>query len=83
MNNEVKIIVADDHPIFREGLIKIIQQNRNFKVCESMSNGSSALDYIRVKKPNVAVLDISMPGLSGIEISRKILEEKLSTLPII
>jgi DNA-binding NarL/FixJ family response regulator len=83
MNDEVKIFVADDHPIFREGLIKIIQQERHFKVCDSAGNGNTALEYIRAKKPKVAVLDISMPGLSGIEISKKIMEEKLSTLPII
>lgn len=83
MNSEVKIFLADDHPIFREGLIKIIQQEKKFKVCNCSGDGNSALEIIRREKPDVAVLDISMPGLSGLEIARHILNEGLPTLPII
>ena len=83
MNEEVKILLADDHPIFREGLIKIIQKEKFFKVCKCIGNGDTALEYIRNKKPEIAVLDISMPGLSGIQISKAIMTENLPTLPII
>jgi len=83
MNNEVRIFLADDHPIFREGLINIIQQEKKFKVCNSAGDGNSALEIIRKEQPDVAVLDISMPGLSGLEIARQISVEGLSTLPVI
>jgi DNA-binding NarL/FixJ family response regulator len=83
MSNTVKIIVADDHPIFREGLIKIIQLEKNFNVCNSCGNGQEALEAIRTKQPNVAVLDISMPCLSGLDVATVIAKEKLKTIPII
>jgi DNA-binding NarL/FixJ family response regulator len=83
MEREVKIFLADDHPIFREGLIKIIQQEKNFKICDCAGDGNTALEIIKKKKPHIAVLDISMPGLSGIEIAKIIMTENLSTHPII
>lgn len=82
-NKEIKIFLADDHPIFREGLIKIIHQEKNFKVCDCCGNGNQAIEFIKKNKPDIAILDISMPGLSGIEISKIISNEKLPTKPII
>lgn len=83
MKNEIKIFLADDHPIFREGLIKIIQMEKGFNVVNTAGDGNSALEIIRNEKPDVAVLDISMPGISGIEIAKVIASEEMSTLPII
>lgn len=83
MNRIIKILLADDHPIFREGLIKIIQQEQNFKVLDCTGDGSKGLEIIRKKKPDVAILDISMPGLTGLKIAKIIAEENLPTLPII
>ena len=83
MNKEIKIFLADDHPIFREGLIKIIQKEKSFRICGSAANGNEAMSFIRTKKPDVAILDISMPGLNGIDIAKLIKEEELNTFPII
>jgi DNA-binding NarL/FixJ family response regulator len=83
MNKEIKILVADDHPIFREGLVKIIEMEVKFKVCSSISNGNDAFNLIKTKKPDIAILDISMPGLNGIEIAGLIQDEELKTKPII
>lgn len=83
MNKEIKIFLADDHPVFREGLIKIIQKEKQFKICGFAGNGNEALEIIKTKKPDVAILDISMPGYSGIEIAKYIAENDLPTLPVI
>ena len=83
MDKEIKIFLADDHPVFREGLIKIIQTEENFKVVYSSGNGTEALEFIQKNKPDIAILDISMPGKTGIEIAKAILEEELETLPVI
>ncbi|OGU67808.1 MAG: hypothetical protein A2499_01530 [Stygiobacter sp. RIFOXYC12_FULL_38_8] len=83
MNRQVKIFFADDHPVFREGLIKIIEREGSFKICGTSGNGKDALEQIKKLQPNVALLDISMPGLSGLEIVKSLNSEKVSTLPII
>ncbi len=83
MNKQTKIFLADDHPAFREGLIRIIEQEQNFKICDESGDGNEAIQIIRKKKPDIAVLDISMPGLSGLEILKIITNENLPTLPII
>ncbi len=83
MEKETKILVADDHPVYREGLIKIIHKEKHLKVCYSIGNGNEAWEIIKTKKPAVAILDISMPGLSGIQIAAKIFEQNLPTRPII
>lgn len=83
MEKEIKILLADDHPVYREGLIKIIHKEKNLKVCYSIGNGNEAWEILRTKKPDVAILDISMPGLSGLEIASRIFEQNLSTRPII
>lgn len=83
MNKEVKIFLADDHPVFREGLMKIIQSEKQFKICGFAGNGNDALEIIKTKKPDIAILDISMPGFTGIEIAKYIAENDLPTLPVI
>jgi DNA-binding NarL/FixJ family response regulator len=83
MSSIVKILLADDHPIFREGLRKIIQQEKSFMVIDCSGDGNQALEIIRKNKPDVAVLDISMPGLTGLKIAKVIADENLPTLPII
>lgn len=65
MNKEIKVIVADDHPIFREGL-KYIIESSGIKVLGEATNGKEALDLIDKFKPDVAVLDIEMPLLDGL-----------------
>ena len=83
MSSTVKILLADDHPIFREGLRKIIQQEKSFMVIDSTGDGNQALEIIRKNKPDVAILDISMPGITGLKIAKVIADENLPTLPII
>lgn len=83
MNRIIKICLADDHPIFCEGLRKIIQLEKSFMVIDCTGDGNHALEIIRKNKPDVAVLDISMPGITGLKIAQVISDEKLPTLPII
>lgn len=68
--NEVKLLVVDDHPVFRRGLREIIAENPNFSVVGEASDGEAAMRLILDLKPDIAVVDIDMPRLNGLEMVR-------------
>jgi len=63
----VKIMVVDDHRIFRQGLMELLRKNIDYKVVGEAGNGREALEKIKDIKPNIIFLDISMPELNGID----------------
>ncbi len=67
MDNCIDIVIADDHPIFLDGLRHIIESS-DYKVAAEAKNGRDAVELIEKHKPRVAVLDIEMPYLDGLEI---------------
>lgn len=72
MNEEIKLIIADDHPIFREGLRQIIEKDSRIKIIGEADNGQKALELIEEKMPDIALLDIDMPKLTGLEVLKKV-----------
>ncbi|MEO8664759.1 MAG: response regulator transcription factor [Ignavibacteria bacterium] len=72
MSNKIKIIIADDHPIFRNGLRQIIESESKITIIGEADNGSKALELINELKPDIAVLDIDMPKKTGLEILREL-----------
>jgi DNA-binding NarL/FixJ family response regulator len=70
MNNEITLFLADDHTILREGLKLIIEDVPQYSVIGEAGDGKEALELIEKLKPDVAVLDISMPTMSGIDVVR-------------
>jgi len=72
MNNEVRIVIADDHPIVRHGLREMIEADSSLKIVAEAGDGQGALAQIERLKPDVAVLDIDMPGLDGLTVAREI-----------
>lgn len=72
------IIIADDHSFTIQGT-KLFVTSIGFTVLETCNNGITALNMIRAHKPTVAILDINMPGLDGLEILQKVYEQKLKT----
>jgi len=81
--SEIKILIADDHPIFLLGLVYIIESNEGMRVDYVASNGEQALEMISINKPHVSILDIAMPGLDGIKVTKKIKELQLDTKVIV
>lgn len=68
----LKILIADDHELIREGLKARIEKQAGWEVCGEAGNGREAVELAGTLKPDVVVLDISMPELSGIEATRQI-----------
>ncbi|MBL4614819.1 MAG: response regulator transcription factor [Magnetovibrio sp.] len=73
----VRVILADDHTIFRQGLISLLEGTPNLEIIADVGTGLEAWDLIQQEQPDIAVLDFRMPGLNGIEIAEKIKQEKL------
>src|SRR5688500_7516164 len=78
MRTETRILIADDHPIFRKGLRQVIETEANLKVVAEADDGEDALSGLRELKPEVAILDIDMPKMDGFEVARALQRENLS-----
>lgn len=72
MSAPVQILIADDHAVVRAGLRALLEHNDQFRVVAEATNGEEAVRKAQEWKPDVAVLDIRMPGISGIEACRQI-----------
>ena len=86
MDNSTQIktlLIADDHPLFRKGLIDLLQNSfPNVKIIEC-HNGTEAIDSILKLMPEVAILDINMPEANGLDVCKRVLKENTNTKIII
>jgi len=80
---KIKIIIADDHPLFRLGLVSAVKQNDNIILCAEAENGEQALDLIRQYKPDVAIVDIEMPLMNGLQVCEAVVKENSATKVLI
>lgn len=71
----VRIIIADDHAIVRQGLRRLVEGHPGWEVCAETENGRQTLEQVQLLKPDVLVLDVSMPELNGLEVARRIHRE--------
>jgi DNA-binding NarL/FixJ family response regulator len=72
MKQEVTVLIVDDHPLLRRGLRDVIGENSRFKIVGEASDGEEALRLLARLKPQIAIVDIDMPGLNGLETTRAI-----------
>ena len=69
----IRVILADDHKLFREGLRSLIEEQTHMKVVAEAGDGRTAVQLAQTISPDVVVMDISMPGMNGIEAARQII----------
>jgi len=79
----ISIFIAEDHPLFRESTRRILEQQSDMTVVGEADDGSSAVKSVLLLQPDVAVLDIRMPGLNGVEATRQIRKEAGKTAVLI
>jgi two-component system nitrate/nitrite response regulator NarL len=75
----VSIVVADDHPVLLRGLVTLLNEDETFRVIARCACGLEALEAIRTCKPDLALLDMNMPSLHGLEILKAVVAETLAT----
>jgi len=80
---QIRILIADDHVIIRSGLRLLLEQQPDFKVIAEANDGREALQMVSKFHPEVAILDIGMPQLNGIEATRQIVAQEPATQVVI
>jgi two-component system, NarL family, response regulator NreC len=81
--DQITILLADDHSVLREGLSVLLERERDFKVVGQASDGIEALRLLEKLNPDVLLLDITMPHLNGLEVTRQINRARLRTQVVI
>jgi two-component system nitrate/nitrite response regulator NarL len=81
--DRVRIVAADDHPVFREGMRRVLGGRPEFELLACVETARDALDAIRAHEPDVAVLDLRLPDLDGVEVVERIERDGLRTRVVI
>lgn len=77
MNTETRIVIADDHPLLRQGLRQVIEADNSLRVVAETGDGQSALKLIEEHLPEIAIIDVTMPRTDGFELAQIMRDKKL------
>src|SRR5579885_277961 len=78
MSDEIRIVIADDHPIVRKGLREIVEEESDLHVAAEAGDGMTALALIEKLRPDIAVLDLNMPKMDGFTLAEELRKRKLT-----
>src|SRR5271170_5664177 len=79
LEDEIRVLIADDHPLMRRGLKLSVEEDPVLKVVGEAADGEAALSLITKLHPHVALLDIEMPKLDGLAVARELVKSGLKT----
>jgi two-component system, NarL family, response regulator DegU len=77
--SETTVIVVDDHPLFRQGVVDSLSLEPDIRVVGQAATGEEALELIRSLYPQVAIVDINLPGINGLQVTHQVIAEKIPT----
>jgi DNA-binding NarL/FixJ family response regulator len=77
--DKVNLLIVDDHPLFRQGVVDALSIEQGMNIIGQASNGEDALGMIRSLRPDVAVVDVNLPGMNGQQVTHQVVLEKLPT----
>ena len=77
MSAPIHVLIADDHPIYRRGLREVLEADPRLHVVDEVGDGAAAVVRIRDRRPDVTVMDINMPNMSGLDVVRMLRSEKV------
>ena len=83
MSDSIRIVVVDDHPVVRDGLVAMLNTQSDFEMVGEAGNGEEALQQIAERDPDVLLLDLEMPGVDGIETLQRLKEAKARVRAIV
>lgn len=78
-HGQVRVVVGDDHPLYRDGMVRALNNSGRTEVVAAVADGLAALDAIREHQPDVALLDYKMPGIDGIAVAHAVVRDRLPT----
>jgi DNA-binding NarL/FixJ family response regulator len=76
MKDSIKLLIVDDHPVVRDGLVAILSIQPDFQVIGEATSGEDALAFVRQHQPDVILMDLEMPGMDGVETIRLLREDQ-------
>ncbi|MGH7677314.1 MAG: response regulator [Gemmatimonadaceae bacterium] len=79
MTEPITVVIAEDHPLFRRGLVDALALDSTFSIVGEAADGAQALELLRKHRPRIALLDVDMPKLSGLAVAEAIRQEQLGT----
>jgi two-component system, NarL family, response regulator DegU len=80
---KITVILVDDHPLFRQGVVNALNLEPDIEVMDQASDGAEGLDIIRKQRPRIAILDVNLPSMNGHQITQQIVLEKMPTAVVL
>ena len=80
---QINLLIVDDHPLFRQGVVDALSLEPDMKVVAQSANGDEALELIQTLKPTIAVLDVNLPGVNGQQITHQVSQNRYETRVIL